>query len=73
MLDELPYGNFTEIEGTAETIERVIATLGLGGYRRMTGSYVDIFADVKARLALDVRDCTFDAFAGLTVDSDDIL
>ena len=48
VLDELPYGNFTEIEGDAEMIERVIATLGLGGYRRMTGSYVDIFANVRA-------------------------
>ena len=30
VLDELPYGNFTEIEGDAETIERVVEVLGLG-------------------------------------------
>ena len=28
----------------------------------MTGSYVEIFLDVKARLGLDVRDCSFDNF-----------
>jgi len=71
VLDELPYGNFTEIEGDAATIERVVERLGLGGARRMTGSYVDIFWDVKVRLGLDVRDCTFDAFAG--VDAGDFI
>ncbi|MCY3831451.1 MAG: class IV adenylate cyclase [Chloroflexi bacterium] len=67
VLDELPYGNFTEIEGDAATIERVVERLGLGGCRRMPGSYVDIFADVKARLGLDVRDCTFEAFEDVEV------
>ena len=38
VLDELPYGNFSEIEGDVETIERVVAALGLGGARRMTGA-----------------------------------
>ena len=70
VLDELPYGNFTEIEGDATTIERVIEELGLGDCRRMTGSYVGIFWDVKARLGLVARDCTFEAFAGLDVDVD---
>ncbi|MDE2750771.1 MAG: class IV adenylate cyclase [Chloroflexota bacterium] len=65
VLDELPYGNFTEIEGDAATIERVVDRLGLRGCRRMTRSYVDIFWDVKTRLGLDVRDCSFEAFAGV--------
>ncbi len=65
MLDELPFGNFTEIEGDAATIERVVETLGLGDCQRMSGSYVDIFGEVKARLSLDARDCSFEAFAGL--------
>ena len=65
VLDELPYGNFTEIEGDADTIERVVAALGLGECRRMEGSYTDIFAEVKARLGLDARDLTFEAFDGL--------
>ena len=68
VLDELPFGTFTEIEGDAATIERVVEALGLGACRRMAGSYVEIFWDVKARLGLDVRDCTFAAFAGVDVD-----
>lgn len=68
VLDELPFGTFTEIEGDAATIERVVEALGLGACRRMAGSYVDIFWDVKGRLGLDVRDCTFAAFAGVDVD-----
>ena len=69
VLDELPYGNFSEIEGDAATIERVIEALGLSGARRMTGSYVELFWDVKARLGLDLRDCTFDNFADINVRS----
>ena len=67
VLDELPYGNFTEIEGDAETIERVVEVLGLGGCRRMTGSYVFIFLGLKAKLGMVARDCTFEAFAGVDV------
>ena len=69
VLDELPFGNFTEIEGDAATIERVAVALGLGACRRMAGSYVDIFWDVKMRLGLDVRDCAFATFAGVDLDS----
>ena len=67
VLDELPFGNFTEIEGDAAMIERVVERLGLGGCRRMAGSYVDIFWDVKARLGLEIRDCTFEVFEGVDV------
>jgi adenylate cyclase class 2 len=70
VLDELPFGNFTEIEGDAEMIELVIKALGLGGAQRMAGSYIDIFWQVKARLALDARDCTFEAFAGVDIRSE---
>ena len=51
VLDELPYGNFTEIEADEATIERVVARCwGLGGYRRMSGSYTGMFAELKVRL-----------------------
>ncbi len=68
VLDELPYGHFTEIEGDAATIERLVEKLGLGHSRRMTGSYTDIFLRLRERLGLDVNDCTFDEFAGVDVD-----
>lgn len=68
VLDELPFGNFTEIEGEAATIERVVARLGLAGARRMGGSYVYIFLDLKWSLGLAARDCTFVVFEGVDVD-----
>lgn len=71
VLDELPYGNFTEIEADEGTIERVVDELGLGGFRRMSGSYVDIFAELKWRLGLTMRDLSFESFAGLDVDVGD--
>ncbi len=73
VLDELPYGNFTEIEADAETIERLVSELGLGGYRRMTGSYTEIFAELKMRLGLRMRDLSFEDFAGLDVDIGDLV
>ena len=72
VLDELPYGNFTEIEADAATIERLVETLGLSGARRMSGSYVDIFARLKALLGIEARDCTFETFEDLIVDLSDL-
>ena len=68
VLDELPYGNFTEIEGDVATIERLIDMLALAGARRMGGSYVYIFLRLQRQLGLPARDCTFEAFAGVDVD-----
>ena len=72
VLDELPFGNFSEIEGDAETIERVVEALGLGECRRMSGSYVYIFLGLKEKLGMVVRDCTFQAFSGVVVDAGDL-
>ena len=70
VLDELPYGRFTEIEGDAEVIERAVEMLGLCHARRMSGSYVDIYLQLRERLGLDVEACTFDEFVGVDLDLD---
>ena len=67
VLDELPFGSFSEIEADADVIEALIVRLGLEKYPRMNGSYTEIFADVKARLGLDFRDLTFDNFKHIEV------
>lgn len=67
VLDELPYGNFTELEGEASAIERVAVALGLQGAPRHTLSYVALFERVKARLGMSADDLTFEAFAGVVV------
>ena len=67
VLDEMPFGCFTEIEAPAARIEALLPALGLAQQPRMAGSYVEIFADVKARLGLTFRDLTFENFAGIAV------
>jgi len=67
VLDEMPFGNFMEIEGDNETIERIIAELGLEKHRRVPHSYSDLFDFVRRHMGLAMADLTFDAFDGLTV------
>jgi adenylate cyclase, class 2 len=44
-LDELPFGNFLEIEGTPETIEGLAARLGLDPSRFMKRTYADLYGE----------------------------
>jgi adenylate cyclase class 2 len=67
VLDEMPYGNFTEIEGTIETIEPLINQLNLDNTPRFVDSYTVIFDHVCANLGLGFHDLTFDNFAGVDV------
>lgn len=67
VLDELPYGNFTEIEANVTTIEHLIEQLDLDDYQRMPASYTRLFENVKDYLGLDMDDLTFDNFDGIDV------
>jgi adenylate cyclase class 2 len=67
VLDEMPYGNFVEIEGSAGQIEALIKRLGLQDARRLDGSYAVLFDRVKAHLGLSFNDLTFDNFNGIHV------
>ena len=67
MLDEMPYGNFVEVEGEGSAILPAVVLLGLGGAPRMTASYGLLFDRVRERLGLAFDDLTFANFAGLTV------
>lgn len=66
-LDEMPYGNFVEIEADEEVIGRLLDTLGLQDAQRMAGSYTTLFKIVKQNLRLDFNDLTFENFAGVDV------
>lgn len=67
VLDELPYGNFVEIEGAAQTIEGVVVRLGLEQARRCPRSYTALFDTVRRHLGLAFTDLTFANFAGISV------
>jgi len=70
VLDEMPYGNFVEIEGTREGIEQLIEKLGLGDAPRLEASYVELFERVKQKLGLTFTDLTFAHFEGVSVGSE---
>lgn len=68
-LDEMPYGNFVEIE--APDVDRVQAMgrrLALDLQAAASESYVMIFDRLCLRLALPFRDLSFENFDGLEID-----
>jgi adenylate cyclase class 2 len=70
VLDEMPYGHFTEIEGEEDTIRALVKTLGLQEATPQPSSYVRLFDQVKQALNLSFQDLTFKNFEGITVPGD---
>lgn len=71
VLDEMPYGNFVEIEGEAETIKSLIKTLELWSAKQFEGSYSTLFERLRQKLGLKFSDLTFENFKGVKVKEDD--
>jgi len=67
-LDEMPFGNFIEIEGeSGETIQQCSELLGLDWERRILFSYAEIFERIKKQYQLSFRDLTFENFNSLVI------
>src|SRR6266498_4150193 len=70
MLDELPYGDFVEIEGeTEEQIRSVAAKLNLDWDAAIETSYTGLFENVKKALELPFQELLFENFEGIKVTS----
>jgi adenylate cyclase, class 2 len=68
LLDELPYGNFVEIEGPDPAkILKVNEQLGLNWESRIPESYTILFERLRNNLGLPFRDLIFENFQGLQV------
>ncbi|MDA1329512.1 MAG: class IV adenylate cyclase [Chloroflexi bacterium] len=68
-LDEMPYGNFTEIEGPdAPSIQEASQKLNLNWERRLPETYISIFRRLRELFSLSFQDLTFDNFQGVSVD-----
>ncbi|NDJ74806.1 MAG: class IV adenylate cyclase [Chloroflexi bacterium] len=67
VLDEMPYGNFVEIEGPTSAIRAALKTLELHNEPRLLTNYMALFDRVKAALNLDVHDLTFANFQNVEV------
>lgn len=66
--DELPTGDFVEIEGPdGDSIQRTAQQLGLSWERRILDSYTVLFERTRERLGFDFRDLSFENFEHLQV------
>jgi len=72
-LDEMPFGNFTEIEGPdTDSIRKTAEKLGLDWDTRCKLSYLTLFYDLKDKMGLDMENLTFDAFEDLKITAEDL-
>lgn len=70
MLDELPYGNFVEIEGeTIESIQSTADKLNLDWGIAIATSYTALFERARNNLNTSIQDLSFAEFAGIRVDA----
>jgi len=64
MLDELPFGDFIEIEGGLGALRPAAEKLGLKWTAAIADSYHSLFERLQAAAALPFRDLTFSNFDG---------
>lgn len=67
-LDEMPYGDFSEIEGNdPDRIRSVAEKLGLDWEARIMDSYTSLFERLRGELGFTFRDLSFENFVGMDV------
>lgn len=72
-LDEMPYGNFIEIEGPdAGSIQAAAEKLGLDWEARSVLSYLAIFNQLRQSRGLSVQNLTFDELKGVNASPQDL-
>ena len=71
VLDELPYGNFVEIEGTHNDITETIQQLNLSTTSRIKHSYLQLFYLcqnwAEKEMNIKIRDFRFTDFSGIRI------
>lgn len=73
VLDEMPFGNFVELEGDEPAIRQAAARLDLNWQQRILDNYLTLFGRLKEYHHLPFDDLTFVNFNGLNVTIADIL
>jgi adenylate cyclase, class 2 len=72
MLDELPYGNFVEIEGVRESLEPLAARLGLNWQAAIPRSYHALFRHLRDSRKLQFENLLFEYFSALDIQPGDL-
>jgi adenylate cyclase class 2 len=65
VLDELPFGDFVELEGAEADLKPVATQLGLAWEQRLLGNYLGLLHFFNQIYRLNLNDLTFEAFAGV--------
>ena len=72
-LDDMPFGNFCEVEGPdIQSIKNTATLLDLDWDKRSALSYLALFNNLKEKLGLTIRDLTFENLKGITVTRQDL-
>jgi adenylate cyclase class 2 len=72
-IDELPYGNFCELEGpNAEAIQLIAGSLKLNWDTRVLESYLALFDKVRIVRNLQMKNLTFDEFKNIKLTAQDL-
>jgi adenylate cyclase class 2 len=69
-LDQLPFGDYLEIEGPKAAIRQVASRLGLDWRRRICRNYLEMFSILQAHQQLPFSDVTFENFKNIRLDID---
>ena len=72
-LDQMPFGNFIEIEGGKDDIRNLSQQIGMQWNRRILDNYRFLFDIIKQRLFLSFSDITFDNFSTVNLDIETFL
>jgi adenylate cyclase, class 2 len=73
VLDEMPMGDFLEIEGPdSESIRGAANLLELNWEVRILDSYTMLFEHLRKRLGFDFRDLSFENFKGMEISPDEL-
>ena len=65
-LDEMPFGDFVEIEGeSVPAIQKLAADLGLDWEANITENYMLLFERMKQVLGLEIEEISFEALSGV--------
>jgi adenylate cyclase class 2 len=67
-LDNLPYGDFLEIEGDKAPIRELTDRLGLNWKKRILATYLEMFEFIRKEAALEFNDLTFAGFQNVPHD-----
>lgn len=73
VLDELPFGDFVELEGDEPAIRRAASRLNLPWTQRILDNYLLLMARARAYYHLPFDDLTFENFAGRDLSIADVL